>query len=120
MIALRAATTPGSSVWTGSRARAKNELDLGREFDARRQAQPVFLQMVHRAVLLDGVELLAFLRPVGGANHAAAALVTVDHVPQRKLLHLTSRLSSGQFLRPRRDCGRQIVNDLLTIPVCLC
>jgi hypothetical protein len=81
--------------------RVENELDLGRELDARRRAQPVFLQIVHRAVLLDGIELLAFPLLAGGANDAAAALVTVDDVPQRKLLHLTSS-SSGRLLRPWR------------------
>src|SRR5258708_12201216 len=92
MIALPAATIPGRSVWTGLRVRTKNELDLSREFDAGRRAQPAFLQIVHRAVLLDGIELLAFFRPVGGAYDAAAALVTVYDVPQRKLLHLNDSL----------------------------
>src|SRR5215475_11442997 len=106
MTVRRAATTPGRSVWTGSRARSENELDLGRELDAGRRRQPVFLQIVHRAVLLDGVELLAFSGLEGGANDAAAALVTVDDVPQRKLPHLAS-LSSGRLLRPRRGfCER--------------
>src|SRR6476620_1200613 len=100
MIAWRAATTPGRSVWTGSRARSESELDLSREFDAGRRRQPAFLQIVHRAVLLDGVELRAFPGPEGGADDAAAALVTVDDVPQRKLPHRTS-LSSGRLLRPR-------------------
>src|SRR3954468_1654051 len=99
-MASRAETTLGRSVWTGSRIRGV-ELDLSREFDARRRAQPVFLQIIHRAVFLNGVELLAFLRLVGGANDAAAALVTVDDVPQRKLLHFTS-LAAGRLLRLRR------------------
>src|SRR3954454_7156955 len=99
-MASRAETTLCRSVWTGSRIRG-DELDLSREFDAGRRRQPVFLQIIHRAVFLDGVELLAFLRPEGGADDAAAALVTIDDVPQRKLLHLTTRLSSGRLLRPR-------------------
>lgn len=81
MITWRAVTTLVGAPEPARALDVQNELNSGREFDARRQAQPVFFEIVHRAVLLDGVELLAFLRPEGRANDAAAALVTVDDVP---------------------------------------